>query len=69
MKIEFSNSQYIREYGKGPKGGYGYWGFECEGHELWAYGTLTEAKKKVREQIKALAPKDYKGYVVAYILP
>ena len=69
MKIEFSNSQYIREYGKAPKGGYGYWGFECEGHEFWAYGTLTEAKKQVRKQIKEAAPEGYEGYVFAYILP
>jgi len=69
MKIEFSNSQYMHEYGRNPRGGYGYWGFECEGLEFWAYGTLTEAKKEVRKQIKEAAPKDYKGYVIAYVLP
>ena len=69
MKVEFSNYQYIREYGRNTRGNYGYWGFECEGHEFWAYGTLAEAKKEVRKQIKAMAPKDYDGIATAYILP
>lgn len=70
MKIEFSTYKYERDHiGEKMPRGYGYWGFECEGHELWAYGTLTEAKKKVREQIKEIAPKDYKGVVTCYILP
>ena len=68
MKIEFSNSKYERSHMTAPKGT-GMWIFECEGYELEAWGTLTEAKKQVRNQIKALAPQDYKGTVVAYILP
>lgn len=67
MKIEFSNREYINEYGRIP-GGYGYWGFECEGHEFWAYGTLTEAKAVVRKQIKEIAPKDYEGTVIAHVM-
>ena len=68
MKIEFSNRKYEQSHMKAPKGT-GLWIFECEGHELEAWGTLIEAKKQVREQIKALAPKDFSGTVVAYILP
>ena len=68
MKIEFSNNKYERSHMKTPKGRV-YWGFECEGNEFWEYGTLSEAKQKVKKQIKALAPEDYKGVAVAYILP
>lgn len=68
MKIEFSNRKYERSHMRAPKGT-GSWIFECEGYELEAWGTLTEAKKQARERIKALAPQDYKGTVVAYILP
>jgi len=68
MKIEFSTREYERSHMRMPKGT-GAWLFRCEGHELEAWGTLTEAKKKVREQIKEIAPKDYKGVVTCYILP
>ena len=49
--------------------GYGYWGFEFEGHEFWTTGTLTEAKKACRAHIKEVAPEGYKGYVIVNVLP
>lgn len=68
MTIEFSTREYLREHMRMPKG-YGYWGFEFEGHEFWAYGTLTEAKKACRAHIKEVAPAGYDGYVVVKVLP
>ena len=68
MKIEFSNREYINEHGKAPKG-YGYWYFTFEGFERWERGTLTEAKKKCSDFIRAIAPKGYKETVVVNIEP
>lgn len=68
MGIEFTTSEYRFEHGKDPKG-YGFWGFEFEGHEFWHSGTLTEAKKECRKEVKRLAPEGYEGYVFVNILP
>ena len=68
MKIEFSDREYMRSHGKQPKGR-GYWGFTFEGYEFWACGTLTEAKKACKAEIKRLAPENYDGYVSVNILP
>lgn len=68
MKIEFTDREYRFENGRAPKG-YGRWGFEFEGYEFWATGTLTEAKKACRAEVKRLAPDDYSGYVSVNILP
>lgn len=70
MKIEFSDREYQIEHGRAPKGRGG-WIFEYEGIQYWARccQTLTEAKKEVREHIKATAPKDYQGTVYVTICP
>ena len=68
MKINFSDTEYRREHSKSPKG-YGFWGFTFEGHEFWASGTLTDAKKKCEEEIKCVAPEGYTGIVTVNILP
>lgn len=68
MTIEFTTREYEFENGRAPKG-YGYWGFEFEGYEFWHQGTLGEAKKACRKEIKRLAPKDYDGYVIVNVLP
>ena len=68
MTIEFTDAEYRFEDGHAPKG-YGFWGFEFEGHEFWAKGTLTEAKKACRAEVRRLAPAGYKGYVSVNILP
>lgn len=68
MKIEFDSRKYVISHAKEPKGT-GLWMFECEGRELEAWGTLTAAKKQVRAQVKALAPKDFEGTVYVYVLP
>ena len=68
MKIEFTNKEYKYEHGSAPKG-YGRWGFTFEGYEFWSTGTLTDAKKACRAEVKRLAPADYKGLVLVNILP
>ena len=68
MKIEFTDTEYRIENGRAPKG-YGYWGFGFEGREFWAYGTLTEAKKKCRECVRECAPVGYDGTVYVNVLP
>lgn len=68
MKIEFTDREYCYEHGKGPKG-YGRWGFEFEGHEFWATGTLGEAKKACKAEIRRIAPEGYTETVYANILP
>ena len=68
MKIEFTDKEYRFENGHAPKG-FGYWGFQFEGHEFWASGTLTDAKKACKEEIKRLAPDGYTGYVIVNIMP
>jgi len=68
MKISFSDTEYRREHGSNPKG-YGFWGFTFEGYEFWASGTLTDAKKKCKEEIKRVAPEGYTGIVTVNILP
>ena len=68
MRIEFTDREYRTENGKAPKG-YGYWGFEFEGREFWAKGTLGDAKKACREEIKKVAPEGYTEMVFVNILP
>ena len=68
MTIEFTDREYRHESGHAPRG-YGRWGFSFEGYEFWATGTLTEAKKACRAEIKRLAPKDYTNLVIVNILP
>lgn len=69
MKIEFSDAEYRMEHGKAPKG-YGAWYFEFEGQGRWEYNaTLTEAKQKVRQYIRQIAPVDYHGTVYVNIAP
>jgi len=68
MKIEFTDREYRFEHGHAPKGR-GWWFFKFEGHEFEATGTLTEAKKKCREHIREIAPKDYVGTVYVNIEP
>lgn len=66
MKIEFSSWEYLKAYGKEPKGR-GWWIFFFEGYEFSAVGTLTEAKRACREYVKSVAPKGYKETVVVKI--
>lgn len=67
MRIEFSNSEYMREHGKPPKGR-GWWMFKFEGsYEFEASGTLTEAKSKCREYVRSVAPEGYSETVVVTI--
>lgn len=68
MKIEFTDSEYRFENGHAPKG-YGCWGFSFEGREFWATGTLTQAKKSCREEIRRVAPIGYGLPVTVNILP
>lgn len=68
MKIVFTDREYHFEHGKAPKG-YGHWYFTFEGHGRWEVGTLTEAKKKVKEHIREIAPKGYAETVYVNIEP
>lgn len=68
MKIEFSTWEYLKEHGKEPKG-WGWWMFTFEGYLFEATGTLTEAKKKCREFVKAVAPKGYSETVTVNVEP
>ena len=68
MKIIFTDTEYKFENGHAPKG-YGHWLFTFEGHERWEVGTLTEAKKKVKEYIKQIAPTGYAEDVYVNIEP
>lgn len=68
MTILFTDREYKIENGRAPKG-FGYWGFDFEGHEFWVQGTLTFAKKACKAEIKRIAPKDYKEIVYVNILP
>jgi len=61
MKIRFDKSEYVRSHGRDPKGT-GMWMFDIaagdgDGRYLdiptqTATGTLTQAKKKIREMLK-----------------
>lgn len=68
MKIEFSTREYLKEHGKQPKGR-GWWMFTFEGYLFEATGTLTEAKKKCSEFVKAVAPKGYSETVTVNVEP
>lgn len=68
MRIEFTEREYWREHGKAPKGR-GHWGFEFEGHTFWTAGTLTEAKKACRDEVRRVAPEGYTGMVYVNIMP
>ena len=68
MTITFTDREYRTEHDRAPRG-YGCWAFSFEGHEFWATGTLTQAKKECREEIKRLAPEGYKHPVFVKILP
>ena len=68
MTIEFTDTEYRFNSGHAPRGR-GYWGFRFEGHEFWATGTLTEAKKKCRAEVRRLAPKGYANLVIDTIMP
>ncbi len=68
MTVTFLDNVYRYENGKAPKG-YGRWGFSFEGYEFWATGTLSEAKKECRKEIKRLAPENYSGEVYVDIMP
>lgn len=68
MKIEFTDREYRYENGHAPRG-IGFWGFNFEGHEFWASGTLSEAKKKCMKEVRRLAPDGYPGTVHVNILP
>ena len=68
MKIEFTTGAYMRSHGRQPKGR-GHWGFAFEGYEYWACGTLTEAKKACRAEVKRLAPAGYTEPVYVTVLP
>ena len=68
MKIEFLTREYLIEHGRRPRG-YGWWIFEFEGREFTAHGTLTEAKKACRDEIKRIAPKNYDGWVYVNVCP
>ena len=71
MKFEFNTMPYQRVHGKAPKG-CGLWIFDIEGTIFEASGTLTEAKRKVKEMALAAMPRHYKDYidtVVIKVLP
>lgn len=71
MKFEFNTMPYQRVHGKTPKGR-GLWMFDVEDTVLEASGTLTEAKRKVKEMVLAAMPRSYKDYidtVVIKVLP
>lgn len=69
MKIEFNTREFIYEHGNAPKG-YGSWCFTFEGFDLWVHGAkYSEAKKKVREHIKQIAPKGYTETVYVNVEP
>ena len=77
MKIEFTDSQYVRSHGHSPRGR-GRWAFQpTTGYEaydrqminepeFWATGTLTEAKRKARAHY---AEQDLAADVAIAILP
>lgn len=68
MTITFNTREYRREHGREPKGR-GFWGFSFEGYEFWSLGTLTEARKACRQEVRRLAPEGYTGFVEVKVLP
>lgn len=68
MRIEFKTRDYEWTHGHAPRGR-GYWGFELDGHEFWAYGTLTEAKKACRAEITEKMRHEYIGTVYVNVMP
>jgi hypothetical protein len=70
MAIEFVSSEFILSHRRSPRG-HGRWGFAEDRNAVdqsrifWAQGTLTEAKAKIRAQLKA----DGVTSGVLYILP
>lgn len=68
MTIEFTDTEYRIEHGRAPKG-YGRWGFGFEGYIFWATGTLTQAKKECRAEVRRVAPEGYSLPVMVNILP
>lgn len=70
MAIEFIDSEFVLSRGRSPRGR-GHWGFAEDRKAVdtsrifWAQGTLTEAKAKVRAQLKASGVTSG----VLYILP
>ena len=63
-KPAFSNSDYVWEHGKNPRG-IGDWAFATSRHPkqediFWYFGTLTEAKKQ--------AEKHFAGAFIIYVL-
>lgn len=68
MKIEFSDGKYRFVHSKMPRGR-GQWCFSFKGQERWEYGTLVEAKQKIKAYIKEITPKDQIGTVIVNIEP
>lgn len=68
MAIVFTTREYLRDHGRLPRGR-GYWGFEFEGRDFWATGTLTEAKAACVRHIREIAPKGYDKVVYVNVLP
>ena len=68
MKIEFTDREYWHSHMKAPKGR-GHWAFEFNGQILWVAGTLSEAKRACKEEIRKIVPADYTGTVWVKILP
>ena len=64
-KFGFDNTKYWAAHGKPPKG-YGFWCFWCKkGGEVWASGSLTEAKRQAETKLrmKGVDP------CVVYVMP
>lgn len=63
--IEFSNSEYLKAYGKNPRGE-GQWAFSLGryGRTIFWFGSLTKAKAAVRRKAKE---EGFNGTI--YVLP
>lgn len=62
--ITFDNSKYIWSHAKNPSG-YGFWVFWSHaGGEMVASGTLTEAKRIIKQKLSARGIKDSTVYVM-----
>lgn len=63
--IEFSNSKYLRVYGKNPRGeGQWYFMLGNNGRMIPWFGTLSDAKKAIKKKARELG---FEGTI--YVLP
>ena len=70
--IEFNTRYYEMNHGRAPRG-VGQWAFgETKDtpieQVLWAHGSLTEAKREIKNRLAAMTPPP-SGFIMLYVLP